>query len=350
MSMTIKYWGVRGSTPAPMTSQDVIKKQEALITRILAEGGTEKLFPNGEGIKEYLKTLPLSFAGTYGGNTTCIELRIKDAPLIVIDSGTGMRRLGEYLIGRLFRGESLNPLNSDEQSKRQIHLFFTHYHWDHLQGFPFFAPAFIGLEGKVVDMHFYGKRDARTTISDVLIGQQEYPNFPVVWEDMPCTKEYTMLGRLNNCKINLGAAQVKYQELTHPDGVFAYRIDAHGNSFVCATDTEHKDNPDPRLVNLARNADILYYDGAYTPQEYLGEKGPNKFDWGHSTYEWAIRNALAANVRHIVIGHHEPSRSDFSLDELEGKAQWFKNDLIDRYYPGKILEVTFAYDELEHAL
>ena len=360
ISMVVKYWGVRGSVPAPLTPEQIKEKEEALVEKIIADGGTEKLFGNDPEmlktyIKKYLRGLPLSLSGTYGGDTTCLEIQAKDSPLIILDAGTGIRNLGKELTKRLFSGSNLNPLNTDENTKKDIHLLFTHYHWDHIQGFPFFAPAFIPGDNKV-KIHFYGKKDARKRLSEVLEGQQQYPNFPVVWEDMPCNKEYTELPRLEPHEIPIGKASVVYQELTHPDSVFAYSVEINGKKFVCATDTEHKDSPDPRLVKLVSGADILYYDSQYDPEGYLGDPksltGPlTKFDWGHSTYEWAIRNALAANVRTVVLGHHEPVRDDFKIKELEERASEFSYEQLKLpKNSGKDLKVIMAYQGMEQRL
>ncbi len=343
--MRIKYWGVRGSLPAPLTREQLLEKQELLVKKVLEDQ------PDPNKVREYLEQQPMSIAGTYGGNTTCIEVQVKDSPLVIIDAGSAIRNLGMNLVGRLFSNKHFNPLSNLDEGKRDAHLFFTHYHWDHLQGFPFFAPAFIGIEGKRAKMHFYGKRDTVATISDVLEGQQEYPNFPVVWDDMPCIKEYNELSRMTSRPISIGNAIVSYAELTHPDSVFAYRVDSgteeNKKSVVVATDTEHKDSPDPRLINLAKGANVLYFDGQYTPEEYIGKVGPNKFDWGHSTYEWAVKNALAANVGVVVIGHHDPSSSDAKLDEIYQRAEKFRDDqLALKENEGKSLEVIMAYDGL----
>jgi len=357
-SMIIKYWGTRGSIPAPLTIEQIRQKETALIKRIVKDGGCEKLFgsPTCEKkIDDYLNSLPLSLSGTYGGDTTCLEIQIKNSPLIMIDAGTGARNLGKLLIGRFFASKNLNPLNADEKHSRDIVLFFTHYHWDHLQGFPFFAPGF--LPGNMrINIHFYGKSNTRQRLSDVLAGQQEYPNFPVVWEDMPCSKNCTELGRLEPNCIQIGEAKITYQELTHPDSVFAYKIEADGKKFVFATDTEHKDNPDPRLISLAKGADILYYDAQYTPEEYIGTPGTltgamTKFDWGHSTYEWGIKNALAAGVKTIVLGHHEPLRDDFQLEELLDRARRFCDEQLKlTQNKEKTLEVVLAHQGMEQKL
>jgi len=329
-SLVIKYWGVRGSVPAPLTSKEV----------------TEKV----NGINNNPCLPPI---GTYGGNTTCIEVQAKDSPLMVIDAGTGIRELGNSLMGKIFAGENLNPLSSNEKTKKDIHLFFTHYHWDHLQGFPFFAPTFLSGD-KAVKIHFYGKQDARQRLSEVLKGQQQYPNFPVEWEDIACEKEYRELGRMNPSPILLGKENpviIEYRELDHPDRSFGYSFEVNGKKFACATDTEHRDIVDPNVLFLAKDADVLYYDGQYTPEEYCGKAGFPRVRWGHSTYEWGVKSALAANAKKLVLGHHEPSRDDFGLKALGERAKIFRDEqlkLPDN--KGKKLEVEMAYEGLEHRL
>ncbi len=368
-TMIIKYWGVRGSIPTPATTDDIRDKEIALLEGIIENGGIEKALgkalPSRTEIEQYLASLPLSVSGTYGGDTTCVEVQAQDSPLIIIDAGTGARRLGSKLIQRLFSKEGhLNPLNADETTKRDMHIFLTHYHWDHIQGIPFFDPIFVPGDAKV-NAHFYGKTNIRVRVSEVLAGQQQFPNFPVEWQHMPCDKEYVDVPRFGNYSITLGKTTITSQELTHPDSVFAYAVQLnterdgrpYSKKFVFATDNEHKDRPDPRLVNLARNADVLYYDSQYTPDEYQGGNPQAvtgalpKFDWGHSTYEWAVKNGLAANVKTVVMGHHEPKRNDFKIEELYGRANEFlENQLRLPENNGKKLDLLLAHQGMEHRL
>ena len=357
-SLIIKLWGVRGSVPTPLSAEDIHQKQAELLKRLCKDGGSEKLFGNPaqpEKMEQWLHSLPFSMTGTYGGNTTCFEVRGQNSPLIMIDAGTGARLMGVSLLKRLVAKQALNPLNTVKASERDIHLFFSHYHWDHLQGFPFFGPAFTYGPSKI-NFIFYGRRDAKQHLSDVLGGQQECPNFPVAWEDMPCNKTFVELGRLEPHPVQIGETTVTYQELTHPDSVFGYAFTCNGKRFVYATDTEHRDIPDPRLLKLAKDADYLYYDSQYSPSEYRGDPGSlpgpfHKFDWGHSTYEWAIKSALAANVKAVLLGHHEPIRNDFQLESLLAEAVAFRNTMLAKpEYAGRTLDVQLAKEGLEIVL
>ena len=356
-SMIIKYWGVRGSIPTPLTDKQEKEKQCANFMDVIKRGGTSKLFGDdadapdlAEKIMQFLNNQPKSLAGTYGGDTTCLEIQARDSPLIMIDAGSGARALGNVVLGRLFSESNLNPLDSDPERKRDLHLFLTHYHWDHIQGFPFFGPAFIPKDKKV-NINFYGKENGKTRLSDALKGQQEYPLFPVGWKAMPCKKTYKELGRIASTEIPVGEVVVKYAELDHPDKVLGYSIEIDGKKFVCATDTEHRAIEDPFLIELAKDADILYYDAQYTPEEYSGKEGPSKVRWGHSTYEWGVKTALAANVDTVVLGHYEPARDDFGVEQLMERALEFKNECLRLpENEGKSLNVMMAYQGLEQRL
>ena len=363
-SLVIKYWGVRGSVPAPLTSKEIKEKEQELIDSVRIEDIEEdysrkvgdNCYLDGQKIVKHFGsgTNPSShLTRVYGGNTTCIEVQAKDSPLMIIDAGTGIRDLGNDLLGKLFSGKNLNPLSSNEKTKKDIHLFFTHYHWDHLQGFPFFAPTFISGD-KAVKINFYGKQDARQRLSEVLKGQQQYPNFPVEWEDIACDKEYRELGRMNPSPISLGKENpviIEYRELDHPDRSFGYSFEVNGKKFACATDTEHRDIVDPNVLFLAKDADVLYYDGQYTPEEYCGKVGFPRVRWGHSTYEWGVKSALAANAKKLVLGHHEPARDDAGLKALEYRAEIFRDEQLELpENKDKKLEVEMAYEGLEQRL
>ncbi|MFH2028187.1 MAG: MBL fold metallo-hydrolase [Nanoarchaeota archaeon] len=358
-SMVIKYWGVRGSIPAPLTSKELRERNLALIGQILDDGGTERIFKGRKArqktIEKYLDSLPFHLVDTYGGDTSCIEIQARGTPLIIVDAGTGLRHLGNDMMGRLFSNQHFNPISSDYTTKREIHMLFSHYHWDHIQGFPFFVPSFLTGENKVT-MHFYGKLDAIKHLEEVLRGQQMHPNFPVRWDELACEKKYHEIGRLEPKTNILGLTTINHCELDHPDSVLAYRFDIDRVSFVYASDTEHRDSPDPGLVKLAKGADILYYDTQYTPGEYRGEPGSitgpvSKFRWGHSTFEWAIRTGLAAGVNLVVGGHLEPARTDKGVYELEREANKFLDQQLRLpENAGKTMRFMMGYQGLEQRL
>jgi phosphoribosyl 1,2-cyclic phosphodiesterase len=254
MSLSIRFWGVRGSCPSP---------------------GPE--------------------TASVGGNTSCVEV-VAGNTRIALDAGTGLRRLGADLLAR-----SRGPI--------ELTVLLSHVHWDHIQGLPFFAPIYVPgtrvrLAGGVTG----------TPLKDTLRRQMSAPTFPVDWNDVPAERSYVELR--DGMTTRIGDAQVRTARANHPDAVFAYRVEHDGHAVVYATDTEHYACVDPRLVALARDADVLVYDAQYLPEEYAGKVG-----WGHSTYEAGAALARAANVGKLVLFHHDPGRTDHAVAAIERRAR-----------------------------
>lgn len=237
-----------------------------------------------------------------GGNTSCVEMRCGSVRL-VFDGGTGLRLLGKSIV---------------DESPLTLHLFFSHVHWDHIQGFPFFAPAFVS--GNTI--HMYGATNVHGTIEAAMAGQMEFPNFPVKLKELPSTLAFHDVGEAEDVAVADGV-RVRSATGNHPGGVLAYRVESGGQAVVYATDTEHfADHIDDKLVELARGADVLIYDSQYTPEEYLGEGSPpNKVGWGHSTFVEGARLAEAAGVGRYVLFHHDPDQDDAAVREKERRAQ-----------------------------
>ena len=195
-------------------------------------------------------------------------------------------------------------------------MFFTHFHWDHIQGFPFFAPAF--LKGNRFDL--FGARKLSSTLAETLAGQMNFPNFPVSLGEMAAQMNFHDLheGEAVAC----GDAVITNAQLNHPGGCFGYRVDFGGHAVVVATDTEHYSCPDPRLVELAAGADVLVYDAQYTPEQYVGSAdAPPRTGWGHSTWEEGIKVCKAAHVRKLVLTHHDPDHDDAKVRQIEADAR-----------------------------
>lgn len=236
----------------------------------------------------------------YGGNTPCIEVRC-GRELMILDAGSGIRKLGISL-------ENEQPL--------QATILFSHLHWDHIQGFPFFRPAFVP-ENR---FQIYAKRQLNMTVESLMAGQMNYPHFPKSLDDMAAHITFHEFD--HGDKIQIGEARVTCAPANHPDGCIAFRIEYKNRALVYATDTEHFECVDPVLQRLCCGADCLIYDAMFTDEEYLGINGQRSHaGWGHSTWQEGVRLARAAGVRCLVLFHHDPSHNDEFISQVETEAR-----------------------------
>ena len=258
MSFKIKFWGVRGSIPCPSPEHISI-----------------------------------------GGNTSCIEVSC-GGTRIILDSGTGIRNLGHWLI------------------RKNLHhatMLLSHVHWDHICGFPFFSPAFhkdFSLDIMAGHLSKFGG------VRNVLAGQMTTPTFPVPLDALHSTLSFEdfkagdsfILPANRRVKITTAA-------LNHPDGATGYRIEYAGKSLCYVTDTEHVvGKPDQNILGLIEGTDLLIYDCTYTDKEFKGKIG-----WGHSTWQEGVRLSQAANVKSLAIFHHDPDHVDRFMERVEGEAR-----------------------------
>lgn len=278
--MRVCFWGVRGSVPVPGPQTN-----------------------------------------RYGGNTSCVEIVTDDLDPIVIDAGTGIRKLGQRLAeGRFGRGEG------------RAHLLISHTHWDHIQGLPFFAP----LHHAGNELCIYA-RQRDTHLRAIFAQQNEGPYFPVPLDELKADVEFREL--VEGSEFSIERATVTCTRLNHPWIAMAYRVDLDGTSVVYASDTapftdillesefiaeppDTDSSPAPddarklermrdNLVELCRGADLLIYDTQFTPAEYR-----EKPHWGHSTPDDAIAIAREASVKTLALYHHAPNRTDDEQDQL----------------------------------
>ncbi len=257
----------------------------------------------------------------YGGNTSCVEVRGGDGTLIVLDCGTGARGLGLHLAEI-----ALPP---------RLHLFIGHTHWDHIQGFPFFVPAFMpGAE-----LNIYAPLGFQRGLEEAMAGQMEYSYFPVKLRDLRSRIHFT---ELDEGFFRVGDVLIETQYLNHTAPTIAYRISSGGASIAYATDHEpfwnasagrYQHPGDQRHIEFMRDVDLIIHDAQYTEEEYPAKKG-----WGHSTVEYATDVARAAGARRLALFHHDPGHDDATLDRIEALAR-------DRV--GRDLEVFAAAEGLE---
>ncbi len=258
----------------------------------------------------------------YGGNTPCLEMRVGGQRLI-FDGGTGLRVLGQELLKHM-------PLEAS--------LFFTHSHWDHIQGFPFFTPAFT--PGNRFDI--YGAVAPNgSTIEQRLNDQMLHPNFPVPLQVMGSELKFHNL--VVGEPLQLGEICVDSTPLHHPGGAVGYRVNWRGHSATYVTDTEHHtEHLDDNVLRLAHQTDILIYDATYTDEEYHDPKA-SKFGWGHSTWQEAVKVAKAAEVRTLVIFHHDPAHDDCFMDRVSEQARLqFPTAVVAR--EGMVLDAVSCSD------
>ncbi|MGH7389943.1 MAG: diguanylate cyclase domain-containing protein [Candidatus Rokuibacteriota bacterium] len=240
----------------------------------------------------------------YGGNTSCVEVRGDDGTVIVLDCGTGARGLGLDLVRR---GGAL-----------RVNLFIGHTHWDHIQGFPFFVPAFV--EG--VDLNIFAPTGFQRGLEEAMAGQMEYSYFPVKLRDLRSRLHFT---ELEEGFFRVGDLLVETQYLNHTAPTIAYKISGAGGTLAYVTDHEpfwpgrgpEFEHPgDQAHVGFLKGADLVIHDAQYTQEEYSSRVG-----WGHSTVEYATAVARAAGVRRLALFHHDPSRDDAEMERLEARAR-----------------------------
>ena len=255
----VRFWGVRGSIPSP--GPHTVK---------------------------------------YGGNTSCVEMLVGGQRLI-FDGGTGLRQLGIALL------QQTTPVEAA--------IFFSHSHWDHIQGFPFFTPAFVpGNRFRI-----YGAIAPNgATIEQRLDDQMLHPNFPVPLQVMRGNLEFCNL--VIGEPLQLGDIRVENALLNHPGQSVGYRVSWGGKVATYITDTEHlSDGLNENVMSLAQDADVMIYDATYTDEEYH-HPSFGKVGWGHSTWQEGVKVARAARVKKLIIFHHDPSHKDDFMDQVAVQA------------------------------
>ncbi|NVB42880.1 MBL fold metallo-hydrolase [Pseudenhygromyxa sp. WMMC2535] len=243
----------------------------------------------------------------YGGNTSCVAVEVAGEQLI-FDAGTGIRALGGDL-GRAGGAE-----------RTHVNLFFSHLHWDHIQGFPFFGPAYV--PGNRIDLWHVRGAPGQPDLRTVLDEQMRAPTFPVGLDMMRAELCFHELGY--GQVVRVGEAQLRHVAVDHPNGCVAWRVDhpQSGASLVYATDLEHDADALPEdLVALCRGADLLIWDAMYTPEEYAGVGGASRKGWGHSTFEVGAALAERAGIGRLCLFHHDPSHDDGFMDALAARAR-----------------------------
>jgi phosphoribosyl 1,2-cyclic phosphodiesterase len=273
--MKIKFWGVRGSIacPGPDTAR-------------------------------------------YGGNTSCLQV-IGGSEIIIMDAGTGIRKLGEQITALK------RPV--------RVHLLLSHTHWDHIQGFPFFSPIYFPGN----ELFVYGPRALEKSLEEALMFQMQYSYFPVRGVELAAKVKFTELGEET---FSIGDVQVQTKTMNHPIRVLAYKVSQKGTSAIYTGDNEpyydvladrgsgtetgiHRrsefiDECNQRVVDFCKDVDLLVADSQYTDDEYTKKRG-----WGHSSIGQVVALAQASGAKTLALFHHEPTHDDLLLAEIEKDAK-----------------------------
>ncbi|HUN89286.1 MAG TPA: MBL fold metallo-hydrolase [Terriglobales bacterium] len=261
--MHIKFWGVRGSTPTPQP----------------------------ENMR-------------YGGNTSCVEVRV-NGHIYIFDCGTGFRNLGK----------ALSRTSTENNKPIQAHIFLSHFHWDHIQGIPFFTPLY-----ESPDNYFFFHSSSRSrSLQRAIEEQMADPYFPVNMSEMAAHRNFY---DIEEDRISFDNSVIQSMWLNHPQGCLGFRLETEHGIVVYATDNEPGDPIfDQNVRKLAEGADVLIYDSQYLPEEYEAKKR----GWGHSHWREAINVVMESGANELVLFHHDPDHSDSCIDSIVTEAS--------NYYP-----------------
>ena len=293
--MRVKVWGARGSLPSPLTPEALENRIQTAIQGFLASG-----YSKPEDIKNYFSNLPNEKLGGFGGNTPCIEVTTPEQQLI-IDGGSGMRLLGYDMLK--------GPCG---QGKGEVHVLFTHFHWDHLLGLPFFTPIFI--PGNKV--HVYS---VQPELKEIFKTVFKKPYFPLNLEQLGAKIEYHTLEPRKPIAFK-NIAVTPYQ-LDHPDPCWGYKIESGGKSYSHCVDTEctrvSRDQLGPDLP-LYQNIDLMIFDAQYTLMESI-----EKVHWGHAAASLGLDIAMREGVKKILFMHHDPAANDEKIAAAKNQARLY---------------------------
>jgi anti-anti-sigma factor len=318
-SIRVRFWGTRGSLPAPIGHAAVRAKIRAALA--VAE---DKGMPSADAIDAFIdRHLPFSVRGTFGGNTSCVEIGAAgNAEYVLCDLGSGAREFGNQMLAKHGPGW-----------KAVYNVFMSHLHWDHIMGFPFFTPSYI--PGNTIRFHGCHKE-----LQQAMQLQQSAPCFPIDFAALGANIEFVQLEPGERSQV-AGFAVLPFKQ-PHSGDSYGYRFSRGGKSIVYSTDAEHKAGaigPDYPYVDFVRDADLLIFDAMYS----LADSISVKEDWGHSNNMIAVELAQLAGVKRLALFHHEPVFDDHMIERVLVETMRFEE--ISRN--GQRVEVISAFDGME---
>ena len=291
--MKVKFWGVRGSIPTPLTSRQIKDKVAAVVQRI--SPGDIK---NAKTRETFLSKLPEYLFGGIGGNTTCVQIIAEDSPYIILDCGSGIRELGFE-----FR----------ETLDKDMHILLSHFHWDHIQGLPFFPPLF----NKENDISFYSPVIG---FKKILEDQMKPPYFPISMNELMAKLGFKLI---DVPYFKLGSTKITWRKMKHPGDSFSYKMVNGNKSVIFATDSEitkkefilNKSNQE-----YFKDADLLILDSQYTLKEFI-----DKINWGHTSFSLAVDLAAHWKIKNLALFHYEPNYIEKKILGIHSSAKWYMN-------------------------
>jgi len=317
--MKIYFWGTRGSLPTAAAGHRI----KAKIFRALKASRSQDLADDA-AIQAFMANLPFAVREGYGGNTACVEIRGQN-DYVLCDAGTGLRDFGHSFMRTARGGQDASPAI--------FHLFISHPHWDHIQGFPFFTPAY--LPGHQV--RIYGCHPALEQAFSV---QQSPPFFPVPLKAMSADISFHILepGRV----YDIAGLRVTGIRQNHPGDSYGYRFVRDTKKVVYSSDAEHKEDAERKdyaFLEFFKEADLLIFDAQYSLHDAIDTKE----NWGHSSNILGVELAVRAGVRRLCLFHSEHTYGDEDLDVFLTDAR----EYLKIYNESSPLEIHLAYDGLE---
>jgi phosphoribosyl 1,2-cyclic phosphodiesterase len=310
--MLIRFWGVRGSLPSPIVPSVIKEKIAAIVDQMVPED-----LENAESRSRFLAGLPPWLYGSVGGNSLCVCIGIEgfNEP-IVFDCGSGAREMGI-----VYAAQKPGP--------ERYHVLFSHFHWDHVFGFPFFSPAY----NPKATIEFYSPDPG---MESYLSGIMKEPYFPVRMDVMKSQKKFHAIAG----PLSIGPVTITHKKLNHPGGSYAYRLDHNGKRFIYATDVELSNNDflaNEENTSFFKDADLIVLDAQYTLDEAI-----DKYNWGHSAFSLSVEFAVKWGIKHLVLFHHDPTYDDQKLYGILQSAHWYLQRM-----GAEETEVSLAVEGLE---
>lgn len=318
--MKLRFWGTRGSIPVSLTAAQVRAK---LVAALSGAAGLDTSDPTA--VSAYVDGLDFATRGTYGGHSSCVEVAGTDDTHVIFDMGSGAQALGQSLLSRY-----------GPDRPRTYHVFMSHLHWDHIMGFPFFAPAYLP-DNRIVIHGCHAELEA------ALRRQQDRPSFPVDFSALGAQIEFDVVEP--GCRVAIADFSVAAIKQRHEGDSYGWRLERAGKAVVYSTDSEHRveDGAEvARFIDFFRDADMVIFDAMYSLAEAISIKA----DWGHSSNIVGVELCQLAGAKRLCLFHHEPAHDDAQVERVLAETRRFEK--LTR--SGAALEIVAAYDGLELTL